>query len=209
VLHADHEQNCSTTTARVVGSAHADPYVTVSAAASALYGPRHGGANEAVLRMLTEIGEYGNVDAFMDGVKAGDQKLMGFGHRVYKNYDPRARIVKDTAGSGEVTMAGAMLGSPTFMSPEQINGADVDGRSDIYSLATILYEALTGKLPFNARSSMEFVQLHVMQAPIPLDERIPDKRFPAGLGTVIAKALENDASAMMIACGLALRSFEQ
>ena len=97
VLHADHEQNCSTTTARVVGSAHADPYVTVSAAASALYGPRHGGANEAVLRMLEEIGEYENVPAFIDGVKSGDQKLMGFGHRVYKNYDPRARIVKDTA----------------------------------------------------------------------------------------------------------------
>ena len=97
VLHADHEQNCSTTTARVVGSAHADPYVTVSSAAAALYGPRHGGANEAVLRMLDEIGEYDNVSAFMDGVKSGDHKLMGFGHRVYKNYDPRARIVKDTA----------------------------------------------------------------------------------------------------------------
>ena len=97
ILHADHEQNCSTTTARVVGSAHADPYVTVSAAASALYGPRHGGANEAVLRMLEEIGEYENVPAFIDGVKSGDQKLMGFGHRVYKNYDPRAKILKETA----------------------------------------------------------------------------------------------------------------
>jgi len=97
VLHADHEQNCSTTTARVVGSAHADPYVTVSSAAAALYGPRHGGANEAVLRMLEDIGEFRNVDDFIAGVKAGDQKLMGFGHRVYKNYDPRARIVKDAA----------------------------------------------------------------------------------------------------------------
>jgi len=97
VLHADHEQNCSTTTARVVGSAHADPYVTVSSAAAALYGPRHGGANEAVLRMLERIGDFENVDDFMAGVKAGEQKLMGFGHRVYKNYDPRARIVKDTA----------------------------------------------------------------------------------------------------------------
>jgi len=96
VLHADHEQNCSTTTARVVGSAHADPYVTVSSAA-ALYGPRHGGANEAVLRMLEGIGDFKNVDDFIAGVKAGEQKLMGFGHRVYKNYDPRARIVKDTA----------------------------------------------------------------------------------------------------------------
>lgn len=97
VLHADHEQNCSTTTARVVGSSHADPYVTISSAAGALYGPRHGGANEAVLRMLEEIGRYRNVDDFIDGVKAGDHKLMGFGHRVYKNYDPRARIVKETA----------------------------------------------------------------------------------------------------------------
>ena len=97
VLHADHEQNCSTTTARVVGSAHADPYVTVSSAAAALYGPRHGGANEAVLRMLEGIGDFENVHDFMAGVKAGEQKLMGFGHRVYKNYDPRARIVKDTA----------------------------------------------------------------------------------------------------------------
>ena len=97
VLHADHEQNCSTTTARVVGSSHADPYVTVASAAAALYGPRHGGANEAVLRMLEGIGDYSNVDNFITEVKAGEQKLMGFGHRVYKNYDPRARILKDTA----------------------------------------------------------------------------------------------------------------
>ena len=97
VLHADHEQNCSTTTARVVGSAHADPYVTVAAAAGALYGPRHGGANEAVLHMLEEIAEFDNVGDFIAGVKTGERKLMGFGHRVYKNYDPRARIVKDTA----------------------------------------------------------------------------------------------------------------
>ncbi len=97
VLHADHEQNCSTTAARVVGSAHADPYLTVASAAAALSGPRHGGANEAVVRMLEEIGSYENVDDFIAGVKAGDQKLMGFGHRVYKNYDPRARIIKDAA----------------------------------------------------------------------------------------------------------------
>ncbi len=97
VLHADHEQNCSTTTARVVGSSHADPYVTISSAAGALYGPRHGGANEAVLRMLEHIGSYDRVDEFIQGVKAGEQRLMGFGHRVYKNYDPRARIVKDAA----------------------------------------------------------------------------------------------------------------
>ncbi len=97
VLHADHEQNCSTTTARVVGSSHADPYLTVASAAAALSGPRHGGANEAVVRMLEEIGSFDQVDDFITGVKAGDHKLMGFGHRVYKNYDPRARIIKDAA----------------------------------------------------------------------------------------------------------------
>ncbi len=97
ILHADHEQNCSTTAARVVGSAHADPYVSVAAACAALYGPRHGGANEAVLRMLGEIGSYDNVDAYMERVKSGEERLMGFGHRVYKNYDPRARIIKDAA----------------------------------------------------------------------------------------------------------------
>jgi len=95
-------------------------------------------------------------------------------------------------GSVMLTQEGMVFGTPEFMSPEQAQGKELDARSDIYSLATILYEALTGKLPFNARSSMEFVQLHVMQAPIPLDERIPDKRFPAGLGTVIAKALEKE-----------------
>ena len=97
ILHADHEQNCSTTAARVVGSAHADPYVSVAAAAAALYGPRHGGANEAVLRMLEEIGSYENVPAYMERVKGGEERLMGFGHRVYKNYDPRAAIIKEAA----------------------------------------------------------------------------------------------------------------
>ncbi len=97
ILHADHEQNCSTTAARVVGSAHADPYSSVAAACAALYGPRHGGANEAVLRMLSDIGSYDQVDAFIESVKAGEGRLMGFGHRVYKNYDPRARIIKDAA----------------------------------------------------------------------------------------------------------------
>ncbi len=97
ILHADHEQNASTTTARVVGSAHADPYVSVAAACAALYGPRHGGANEAVLRMLAEIGSYENVPAYMERVKSGEERLMGFGHRVYKNYDPRAKIIKDAA----------------------------------------------------------------------------------------------------------------
>ena len=97
ILHADHEQNCGTTAMRVVGSSHADPYSATAAAAAALYGPLHGGANEAVIHMLTEIGSLENVDAFIDDVKAGRGRLMGFGHRVYKNYDPRARIIKQVA----------------------------------------------------------------------------------------------------------------
>lgn len=97
ILHADHEQNCSTTTMRVVGSSHADPYSAAAAATGALYGPRHGGANEAVIHMLEDIGSYDNIDAFVESVKAGEGRLMGFGHRVYKAYDPRARIVKEQA----------------------------------------------------------------------------------------------------------------
>ncbi len=97
ILHADHEQNCGTTAMRVVGSAHADPFSATAAAAAALYGPRHGGANEAVLRMLNEIGSIENVPAFVESVKEGKGRLQGFGHRVYKNYDPRATIIKETA----------------------------------------------------------------------------------------------------------------
>jgi citrate synthase len=98
ILHADHEQNCSTTAMRVVGSSHADPYTACAAACAALYGPRHGGANEQVVRMLTEIGSIDNVDAFVKSVKEGTGgRLQGFGHRVYKNYDPRATIIKKTA----------------------------------------------------------------------------------------------------------------
>ena len=97
ILHADHEQNCGTTVMRGVGSAHADPYVSTAAAAAALYGPRHGGANEAVIHMLTEIGSIDNVPAFVADVKAGKGRLQGFGHRVYKSYDPRATIIKQTA----------------------------------------------------------------------------------------------------------------
>lgn len=97
ILHADHEQNCSTTAVRVVGSAHADPYSAVSAGCAALYGPRHGGANEAVLKMLAEIGSPQNVPAFIESVKSGEGRLMGFGHRVYKNFDPRATIIKKAA----------------------------------------------------------------------------------------------------------------
>jgi citrate synthase len=97
ILHADHEQNCSTTTMRVIGSSHADPYSALSGAMSALYGPLHGGANEAVLRMLREIGSVDNIPAFMESVRKGERRLMGFGHRVYKAYDPRASIIKRTA----------------------------------------------------------------------------------------------------------------
>ena len=97
ILHADHEQNCSTTTMRTIGSSHADPYSSIAGAAGALYGPLHGGANEAVLRMLKEIGHVKNIPQFIEGVKKGDGRLMGFGHRVYKSYDPRARIIKQTA----------------------------------------------------------------------------------------------------------------
>ena len=97
ILHADHEQNCGTLAMRTVGSAHTDPYLSAAAAAAALAGPRHGGANEAVLRMLTSIGSIENVPAFIAEVKAGKGKLQGFGHRVYKNFDPRATIIKKTA----------------------------------------------------------------------------------------------------------------
>ncbi|CAN5854439.1 citrate synthase [soil metagenome] len=97
ILHADHEQNCSTTAMRTVGSAHADPYSATAAAAATLYRPRHGGANEAVIRMLEDIGSVAAVPGFIDRVKQGEGRLMGFGHRVYKNYDPRARIIKRTA----------------------------------------------------------------------------------------------------------------
>ena len=97
ILHADHEQNCSATTMRVIGSAEADPYSSLAGAMGALFGPLHGGANEAVLRMLKRIGSMDNIPAFMEGVKHRKERLMGFGHRVYKAYDPRASIIKRTA----------------------------------------------------------------------------------------------------------------
>jgi citrate synthase len=97
ILHADHEQNCSTNAMRGVGSSHVDPYSAVAAAAAALYGPLHGGANEAVLKMLMEIGSKDKVADFIKRVKSGQGRLMGFGHRVYKNYDPRAKIIKEVA----------------------------------------------------------------------------------------------------------------
>jgi citrate synthase len=97
ILHADHEQNCSTNAMRSIGSAHTDPFSSLAGAAAALYGPLHGGANEMVLRMLKEIGSVANVPDYIKRVKAGEFRLMGFGHRVYKNYDPRARIIKKVA----------------------------------------------------------------------------------------------------------------
>jgi len=96
-LHADHEQNCSTTTMRTIGSSQADPYVAAAGAAGALYGPLHGGANEQVLRMLEEIGDASRVGDYVARAKAGEFRLMGFGHRVYKNYDPRAKIIRQLA----------------------------------------------------------------------------------------------------------------
>jgi citrate synthase len=94
ILHADHEQNASTSAVRSVGSTQVDPYTAVAAGVAALYGPLHGGANEAALRMLGRIGSVENIPSFLEGVKAGSERLMGFGHRVYKNYDPRARIIR-------------------------------------------------------------------------------------------------------------------
>ena len=97
ILHAAHEQNCSTSTMRNIGSSNADPYAALAGAAAALYGPLHGGANEAVLRMLNKIGSIDRIPAFVESVKNGEGRLMGFGHRVYKSYDPRAKVIKSTA----------------------------------------------------------------------------------------------------------------
>jgi len=97
ILHADHEQNCGTNAMRSIGSSQVDPYSAMAGAAAALYGPLHGGANEEVLKMLTAIGDKKNIPAFIEKVKRGEGRLMGFGHRVYKNYDPRAKIIKQTA----------------------------------------------------------------------------------------------------------------
>ncbi|TVR66171.1 MAG: citrate synthase [Gemmatimonadales bacterium] len=109
ILHADHEQNCSTTTMRVIGSAHADPFSALAGSMAALYGPLHGGANEAVLRMLQEIGSKDNIPDFMESVRRGERRLMGFGHRVYKAYDPRASIIKRHAHEVFEVMGGNPL----------------------------------------------------------------------------------------------------
>jgi len=97
ILHVDHEQNCSANAMRAVGSSESDPYCSLAAAAAALYGPLHGGANEMVLRMLREIGHVDHIPGYIERVKSGDFRLMGFGHRVYKNYDPRAKILREMA----------------------------------------------------------------------------------------------------------------
>jgi len=110
ILHADHEQNCSTNAMRSVGSSQVDPYSATAAATAALYGPLHGGANEAVIRMLMEIGSVDRIPDYIKRVKAGEVRLMGFGHRVYKNYDPRAKIIKEVADEVfEVTGRSALL----------------------------------------------------------------------------------------------------
>ena len=110
ILHADHEQNCSTSAVRGVGSSQVDPYSALAAGIGALYGPLHGGANEQVLRMLHRIERTENIPAFIEGVKNGDERLMGFGHRVYKNYDPRAKIIKSAANDVfEVTGTNPLL----------------------------------------------------------------------------------------------------
>ena len=110
ILHADHEQNCSTNAMRSIGSSDVDPYSALAGAAAALYGPLHGGANEAVLRMLTQIGSVTNVPAFIKRVKDGEERLMGFGHRVYKSYDPRAKVIKTIADRVfEVTQRNPLL----------------------------------------------------------------------------------------------------
>ncbi len=119
ILHADHEQNCSTNAVRAVGSSQVDPYCAVAAGVAALYGPLHGGANEEVLRMLAEIGSKDRIPAFIKGVKDGKAKLMGFGHRVYKNYDPRAKIIKRMADEVfEVTRPSPLL--PVALELERI-----------------------------------------------------------------------------------------
>ncbi|HKZ71336.1 MAG TPA: citrate/2-methylcitrate synthase [Anaerolineales bacterium] len=109
-MHADHEQNCGTNAMRAIGSSRVDPYSAMAGAAAALYGPLHGGANEEVLKMLTQIGDKKNIPAFVEKVKKGEGRLMGFGHRVYKNYDPRAKIIKQTADAVfEVTGRSSLL----------------------------------------------------------------------------------------------------
>ncbi|HEY3234046.1 MAG TPA: citrate synthase [Polyangiaceae bacterium] len=148
ILHADHEQNCSTNVMRSVGSSRADPYSAVAAAAAALYGPLHGGANEAVLRMLREIGSINHVPAFIKEVKSGvGGRLMGFGHRVYKNYDPRARVIKrladqvfDIVGRRSALLGVALELEKIALSDEYFVSRKLYPNVDFYS--GLIYEAL-------------------------------------------------------------------
>jgi citrate synthase len=146
ILHADHEQNCSTSAVRSVGSSQVDPYSAVAAGVAALYGPLHGGANEAVLRMLRRIGTRDNVPGFIEGVKNGDERLMGFGHRVYKNFDPRARIIKQaTEEVFEVTGKNPLLDIATELEKIALEDEYFISRKlypnvDFYS--GLIYEAL-------------------------------------------------------------------
>jgi citrate synthase len=149
ILHADHEQNCSANAMRAVGSSRADPYVAVAGAAAALYGPLHGGANEAVLRMLREIGSLSNIPAFIKEVKSGvGSRLMGFGHRVYKNYDPRAQVIKrladqvfDLIGKKSPLLAVALELEKIALSDDYFVSRKLYPNVDFYS--GLIYEALT------------------------------------------------------------------
>jgi citrate synthase len=146
ILHADHEQNCSTNAVRGVGSSKVDPYSAVAAGVAALYGPLHGGANEAVLRMLDRIETVENIPDFLEQVKAGDERLMGFGHRVYKNYDPRARIIKShvdevldvTGMNPKLTIATEL--EKRAMDDEYFTSRKLYPNVDFYS--GLIYEAL-------------------------------------------------------------------
>jgi citrate synthase len=146
ILHADHEQNCSTSAVRSVGSSQVDPYSALAAGVGALYGPLHGGANEAVLRMLRRIGTTDNVPGFIEGVKAGDERLMGFGHRVYKNFDPRAKIIKQAVDDVfEVTGKNPLLNIATELEKIALEDDYFISRKlypnvDFYS--GLIYEAL-------------------------------------------------------------------
>ena len=146
ILHADHEQNCSTSAVRSVGSSQVDPYSAVAAGVAALYGPLHGGANEAALAMLDRIGTVENIPDFLEGVKAGDERLMGFGHRIYKNYDPRAQIIKKNVDEVmEVTGKNPKLEIATELEKRALDDDYFTSRKlypnvDFYS--GLIYEAL-------------------------------------------------------------------
>jgi citrate synthase len=146
ILHADHEQNCSTSAVRAIGSSLVDPYSAIAGGIAALYGPSHGGANEEVVRMLHRIATAENIPDFIAGVKAGNERLMGFGHRVYKNYDPRARIIKKAADDVfEVTGTNPLLAIATELEKIALEDEYFVSRKlypnvDFYS--GLIYEAL-------------------------------------------------------------------